>query len=103
MDAGAPAPTAAAPAEKPAEKPVLGAIGYDAQGRQGRIHVVVKGDTLWDISEAYLGTPWVWPPIWKDNGEDIANPHRIYPGDRIWITPWETSTSAKTKERGSRM
>jgi hypothetical protein len=68
---------------------VLGAVGYDSQGRQGRIHVVVPGDTLWDISEAYLGTPWVWPPIWKDNDAEVANPHRIHPGERIWITPWE--------------
>jgi nucleoid-associated protein YgaU len=64
------------------------ATGYDAQGRPGRIHVVVSGDTLWDISEAYLGTPWVWPSIWKDNRE-IENPHVIHPGDRIWITPTE--------------
>ncbi len=49
---------------------------------------MVKGDTLWHISNAYLATPWVWPSIWNDNG-DIANPHRIYPGDRIWITPSE--------------
>jgi hypothetical protein len=49
---------------------------------------VVPGDTLWEISNAYLATPWVWPSIWNDNG-DIENPHRIYPGDRIWITPSE--------------
>jgi hypothetical protein len=74
-----------APAEARAE---LGAIGYDAQGRPGRIHVVVRGDTLWDVSDRYLGTPWVWPSIWKDNGA-IENPHLIRPGDRIWITPSE--------------
>jgi hypothetical protein len=74
--------------EMPQTPPALGDVGYDEQGRQGRIHVVARGDTLWHISDAYLGTPWVWPSIWKDN-EDIANPHRIFPGDRIWITPWE--------------
>ncbi|MEN8182575.1 MAG: LysM peptidoglycan-binding domain-containing protein, partial [Myxococcota bacterium] len=63
----------------------LGRVGYDEQGRPGRLHVVVRGDTLWDISEAYLGTPWVWPSVWQDN-QDIANPHLIRPGDRIWIT-----------------
>jgi hypothetical protein len=68
--------------------PPLGAIGYDSEGRRGRIHIVARGDTLWDISNAYLGTPWVWPSIWQDNGE-IENPHLIYPGDRIWITPSE--------------
>ena len=68
--------------------PALGAVGWDSEGRQGRIHFVVRGDTLWDISDAYLGTPWVWPSIWKDNGE-IENPHLIHPGDRIWITATE--------------
>ena len=70
------------------EAPALGQIGYDEQGRPGRIHVVISGDTLWDISNAYLGTPWVWPSIWQDNGQ-VANPHLIHPGDRIWITPTE--------------
>jgi hypothetical protein len=63
-------------------------VGYDAEGRPGRVHQVVRGDTLWDISEAYLGTPWVWPSIWKDN-QAIQNPHLIRPGDQIWITPSE--------------
>jgi hypothetical protein len=63
-------------------------VGYDAEGRPGRVHLVVRGDTLWDISEAYLGTPWVWPSIWKDN-QAIQNPHLIRPGDQIWITPSE--------------
>ena len=39
-------------------------------------------------SEAYLGTPWVWPSVWTDN-EDIQNPHLIRPGDHIWITSGE--------------
>ncbi|TDJ16268.1 MAG: LysM peptidoglycan-binding domain-containing protein [Deltaproteobacteria bacterium] len=76
-------------AEVPAPHQVeLGAIGYDSAGRRGRIHLVVVGDTLWDISDAYLGTPWVWPSIWQDN-QEIENPHLIHPGDRIWITPSE--------------
>jgi hypothetical protein len=66
----------------------LGPVGHDAQGRPGRIHVVQRGDTLWDVSDAYLGTPWVWPSIWKDN-EAIKNPHLIHPGDHIWISPFE--------------
>jgi len=79
---------AAAEAAAPEKKMELGPIGHDAQGRAGRIHVVQNGDTLWDISDAYLGTPWVWPSLWKDNN-DIKNPHLIYPGDRIWISPFE--------------
>jgi hypothetical protein len=70
---------------KPAMDVILGPAGVDGEGRTGRLHTVARGDTLWDLSAAYLGTPWVWPSVWIDN-EDIANPHVIAPGDKIWIT-----------------
>ena len=78
-----PAPSTAIPTEME-----LGPVGVDEHGHTGRIHVVQNGDTLWDISDAYLGTPWVWPSVWEDN-DAIANPHLIYPGDRVWISPFE--------------
>lgn len=49
-----------------------------------REYVVKKGDTLWDISELYLNDPWHWPELWRLN-DDIANPHLIYPGDRLYL------------------
>ena len=66
----------------------LGPVGIDSEGRVGRVHTVKSGDTLWDVSHAYLGTAWVWPSVWSDNGE-IENPHVIEPGDRLWISSTE--------------
>jgi LysM domain len=48
-------------------------------------HVVVRRDTLWDISAKFLATPWKWPEVWQMNKDQIRNPHLIYPGDVVYL------------------
>lgn len=90
-EASSPAPAESRPAPvavTPSAAIVLGPVVKDEAGRAGRIHEVRPGDTLWEISDAYLGTPWVWPSVWKSN-EGIENPHRIFPGDKLFVSPNE--------------
>jgi hypothetical protein len=50
----------------------------------GRIYIIKRGDTLWDISNAYLKDPFLWPFIWKANLY-ITNADLIYPGNKLVI------------------
>ncbi|MBL9038670.1 MAG: LysM peptidoglycan-binding domain-containing protein [Archangium sp.] len=62
-----------------ADAPAAAVGTGDAPGAE---HRVEKGDTLWDLSQRYLGSPWYWPKVWSYN-PDIANPHWIYPGNNV--------------------
>jgi LysM domain-containing protein len=75
--------------------------GVTPDGRKGQIYKVQKGDTLWAISQKYLGTPWIWPSVWKENEAKVVNPHRIYPGELIWISAGSMRTL--TPEEAARL
>lgn len=47
-------------------------------------YTVRRGDTLWGISHKFLNNPSYWPEIWDVN-QKVQNPHRIYPGDILYI------------------
>jgi len=60
----------------------------------GVTYLVKKGDTLWDIAEAELGSPWEWPRLYAFNNRDevvrsgvrrITDPDLIYAGETIRI------------------
>jgi hypothetical protein len=60
------------------------------------IHVVQRGDTLWDLCAKYFQNPWEWPKIWSYNPE-LQNPHWIYPGDQLRLQPKEGPPSEGTR------
>jgi hypothetical protein len=49
-----------------------------------QVHVIVRGDTLWDLSARLLGDPYLWPQLWERN-RYILDAHWIYPGDPLVI------------------
>ncbi len=70
----------------PVEKDAPPSTQKGEVGVPGSAHKVERGDTLWDLSQKYLGSPWYWPKVWSYNPE-IANPHWIYPGNDVRFFP----------------
>ncbi|MBT8490108.1 MAG: LysM peptidoglycan-binding domain-containing protein [Deltaproteobacteria bacterium] len=58
-------------------------MAASAYRHEGVTHFVVKGDTLWDVAEHYLGDPFRYPELAAVS--HIRDPHWIYPGDVIRI------------------
>ena len=63
-------------------------------------YVVRSGDTLWAISGLFLKSPWRWPELWGMNLEDIRNPHRIYPGQQLYLDKREGRATLRTRRVG---
>jgi nucleoid-associated protein YgaU len=86
------APEAATPSPEPeqevaaaeAAKPVPEKRAQRKRHRP-RVYTVRRGDTLWEIAEAYYGGGWHYRAIVRDNRRKIRNPHWIYPKQKFHI------------------
>jgi hypothetical protein len=88
----------------PAVFPLFAEETGDTVGQEaGFYYTVKKGDTLWDLSERFGDSPWLWPDLWKENNQ-IPNPHWIYPGNRIrlfrkeWVQTIEKEAGKQSVE-----
>jgi hypothetical protein len=50
------------------------------------VHIIVPGDTLWDLADLTYNNPWLWPQLWNEN-RYITDSHWIYPGDPLLLPP----------------
>lgn len=68
------------------------------------VYIIVRGDTLWDLAQRFLGDPYLWPQIWERN-RYILDAHWIYPGDPLLlgltvVEPEEPRPMELTEEEG---
>lgn len=63
-------------------------------------YTVRPGDTLWAISGMFLKSPWRWPELWGMNLEDIGDPHRIYPGQPLFLDKSNGRATLGTRRAG---
>lgn len=82
-----------------------GEIKEELESETGFYYTIKKGDTLWDLSQHFNNSPWLWPELWEEN-DQIPNPHWIYPGERIRLykkSGMNQFTEQKRVESGSEM
>ena len=64
-------------------------------------YTVKSGDTLWAISGMFLKSAWRWPELWGMNLTEIRNPHRIYPGQQLYLDKSNGRATLRVRKAGS--
>jgi nucleoid-associated protein YgaU len=65
-----------------------------------REHRVESGETLWSIAARpdVYADPYLWPVIYKWNRDQIEDPARIYPNQRL-VLPLEVDAATRAAAR----
>ncbi len=64
-------------------------------------YTVKSGDTLWAISGMFLKSPWRWPELWGMNMVEIKNPHRIFPGQQLFLEKLNGRATLRSRAGGA--
>lgn len=78
----APSAMAVEPGTPAASEQPQGIEAEVVETEAGIYYTIKEGDTLWGLSRKFADSPYLWPDLWSENSQ-IANPHRIYPGEQI--------------------
>ncbi len=68
-------------------------------GPNDKVHIVVPGDTLWDLARTLYGDPYLWPQLWERN-QYVLDAHWIYPGDPLFIEGQVDSAAGLDEDLG---
>lgn len=63
---------------------VASPLAVRAAEQEPLTYTIVKGDTLWGLSERFMKDPHYWPDLWARNPK-VTNPHFIFPGQTLKI------------------
>jgi hypothetical protein len=73
---------------------------FHSGGRGAGMYTVKAGDTLSKIAEQAFGQRLMWPKLWSLNPQ-IQNPHWIYPGDQVMLSPGASTPRRQSRVLGS--
>lgn len=81
--------------KKPETKP---AVAEAPQSKLLGVHDVIRGDSLWWISDKWYKDPVLWPSIYEINKGIIKDPDLIFPGQKFDIPALSGNTAQLSPE-----
>jgi len=74
-------------------------VAQDSTGAKPTTHTVIVGDNLWNLSQRYIGNPFLWTELYRLNRDVIEDPHWIYPGE-VLLLPGADGAQARAAPTG---